>query len=201
MDNAIQLKAKRSLDIVVSLTCLMLFSLPMAVVAAIIRLESPGPALLRQERAGQGGRPFILYKFRSMREAESGYESHEERVTPFGAFIRRWRIDELPQLFNVLKGDMSLVGPRPTLIYQLKRYNDYQRKRLEAKPGITGWAQIHGDVAISWPERIEYDVWYVENWSFLLDLKILLFTPLALLRIRKINAEMGPPPDEISGAF
>jgi len=198
MDKTIQLKAKRVLDIVISSACLLLFSLPMAVVAVIIRQESPGPALIRQERAGQGGRPFTLYKFRSMREAEPGCESHEERVTPFGAFIRRWRIDELPQLINVLKGDMSLVGPRPTLVYQVERYNAYQRKRLEVKPGITGWAQIHGDVAISWPERIEHDVWYVENWSFILDIKILLMTPSALLRIRKINADKGPPPDEIS---
>jgi len=193
-----QLWVKRAIDVAVSLVGLALLSVPMAVVAAVIRLESPGPALLKQERAGQGGRPFVLYKFRSMREAEPGREAHEQRVTPFGALIRRWRVDELPQLLNVLKGDMSLVGPRPTLPYQVERYNEFQRRRLEVKPGITGWAQIHGDKAPTWPERIELDVWYVDNWSLALDIRILLMTPLALLRIRKVNVETGPPEDEIS---
>ena len=194
----VQLKLKRVMDIAVSLAGLALLSVPMAVVAAVIKLESPGPALLKQKRAGQGGKLFVLYKFRSMREAEPGREAHEQRVTPFGTFIRRWRVDELPQLFNVLKGDMSLVGPRPTLPYQVERYNEFQRRRLEAKPGITGWAQIHGDRSLNWPERIELDVWYVDNWSLALDIRILFITPLALLRIRKVNAETGPPEDKIS---
>lgn len=172
----------------------------MLFLALLIKLESKGPVLFKQERIGKGGVPFTLYKFRSMREeGEQGSIFHDaKRVTSVGKFIRRWRIDELPQLINVIKGNMSIVGPRPTLPYQAERYNADQRRRLGVQPGITGWSQIHGDEAVGWPERIELDIWYIEKWSLWLDIKTIFLTPFALLRIRRVNVEEGPPPDELS---
>ncbi len=143
--------------------------------------------LYRQTRVGQDGRDFELLKLRTMvvgaETQGAGYAVNvgDSRITRVGAFLRRTSIDELPQLLNVVRGDMSLIGPRPTLRYQVERYDERQRRRLEVKPGITGWAQIHGRAELSWPERIELDVWYVEHRSPLVDLKILLRTPLALL--------------------
>ncbi len=188
------------LDIAVSIIALLVLGAPAGLLAVVIKLESRGPALFRQKRIGRNGAPFTLYKFRSMREegACASLFHDAERVTPVGRLIRKWRIDELPQFINVLKGDMSVVGPRPTLPYQVERYNAIQRRRLDIRPGITGWSQIHGDKAISWPERIELDIWYIDNWSLWLDIKTMLLTPLALLRIRKVNVEEGPPPDDIS---
>ena len=196
----VQQALKRFFDFVVVTILLVIFSLPLVLIAFALKLESRGPAIFRQERAGRDGKVFTLYKLRSMRiSKEQGDIFHEEQnVTGVGKFIRRWRIDEIPQFINVLKGDMSIVGPRPTLPYQAERYNQEQRRRLSVRPGLTGWSQIHGDSAISWPDRIDLDSWYVDNWSLWLDLKIMLATPIALLRIRKINAEEGPPPDEIS---
>ena len=160
----------------------------MLVAAAVaIRLEDRGPVLYRQTRVGQDGRDFELLKLRTMvvgaETQGAGYAVNvgDSRITRVGAFLRRTSIDELPQLLNVVRGDMSLIGPRPTLRYQVERYDERQRRRLEVKPRITGWAQIHGRAELSWPERIELDVWYVEHRSPLVDLKILLRTPLALL--------------------
>jgi len=196
----LQLTLKRIIDVTVSLVMLAVFALPLAVIALALKLESTGPVIFKQERAGKDGKPFVLYKLRSMKTARgNGPIFHDEQsVTSVGGFIRRWRIDEMPQFVNVLKGEMSIIGPRPTLPYQAERYDSEQRKRLNVSPGLTGWSQIHGDSAISWPDRITLDVWYVDNWSLCLDLKIMLLTPAALLRIRKINVEEGPPPDEIS---
>ena len=161
---------------------------PVLVAAAVaIKLEDRGPVLYRQTRVGQDGRDFELLKLRTMvvgaETQGAGYAVNvgDSRITRVGAFLRRTSIDELPQLLNVVRGDMSLIGPRPTLRYQVERYDERQRRRLEVKPGITGWAQIHGRAELSWPERIELDVWYVEHRSPLVDLKILLRTPLALL--------------------
>ncbi|MBC7248243.1 MAG: sugar transferase [Actinobacteria bacterium] len=191
---------KEVLDRILSLIALIILAIPMGIIAVLIRLESPGPALFKQERAGRDGKIFILYKFRSMKgNGGQNYTFHdEEHITTVGRLLRKWRLDELPQLINVLKGDMSLVGPRPALPYQVERYDSEQKRRLCVKPGVTGWSQIHGDEAISWPDRIKLDVWYVDHWSLWLDIKIILMTPGALLRIRKINVEKGPPPDEIS---
>ena len=142
--------------------------------------------LYRQTRVGQAGRDFELLKLRTMvvgaETQGAGYAVNvgDSRITRVGAFLRRTSIDELPQLLNVVRGDMSLIGPRPTLRYQVERYDERQRRRLEVKPGITGWAQIHGRAELSWPERIELDVWYVEHCSPRTDLLILLRTPLAL---------------------
>ncbi len=158
----------------------------LALGALAIKLEGRGPVLYRQERVGKDAVPFELLKLRTMvvgaEQQGAGFavDRGDPRITRVGRILRRLSIDELPQLWNVLRGDMSLIGPRPTLAYQVERYTARQRRRLEVKPGLTGWAQIHGRAALPWEERIELDVWYVENRSALLDLKILLRTPLAL---------------------
>ncbi len=191
---------KRVIDITIAALLLGIVAIPLAIASVLLKLESDGPAIFQQKRVGKDGKVFTLYKLRSMRasEVQEDMWPSSESVTRVGVFIRKWRIDELPQLVNVIKGDMSIVGPRPTLEYQVDRYNAEQARRLTVKPGITGWAQIHGDEAISWPDRIELDLWYIDNWSISLDLKIIALTPHALLRLRKINADEGPPPDEIS---
>ena len=143
--------------------------------------------LYRQTRVGKDGEDFELLKLRTMVVGAEGQgagwaiDKGDPRITRVGAFLRRTSIDELPQLLTVVRGEMSLIGPRPTLRYQVERYDERQRRRLEVRPGLTGWAQIHGRAGLSWPERIELDVWYVEHRSPLVDLRILLRTPLALL--------------------
>lgn len=152
------------------------------VLAIMIRLDSPGSVFFRQKRIGKGGQPFVALKFRSMVDKAStmglglNVAVDDSRITRVGRFLRNTSLDELPQLFNVILGDMSLVGPRPTLPDQVAAYNGFQRRRLLVKPGITGWAQVNGRNAIPWEERIKLDVWYVENWSLSLDLAILLRT-------------------------
>jgi lipopolysaccharide/colanic/teichoic acid biosynthesis glycosyltransferase len=158
----------------------------LAASALAIKLEDGGPVLYRQRRVGRDGREFELVKLRTMvvgaetQGAGWAVNRGDPRITRVGRVLRRLSLDELPQLWNVVRGEMSLIGPRPTLKYQVDRYTDHQRRRLEVKPGITGWAQIHGRAALPWEERIELDVWYVEHRSPWLDLKILLRTPLAL---------------------
>jgi lipopolysaccharide/colanic/teichoic acid biosynthesis glycosyltransferase len=162
---------------------------PVLAAAALgIKLEDRGPVLYRQSRVGQDGRDFELLKLRTMVvDAErqgAGFAVNEgdARITRIGALLRRLSVDELPQLWNVLRGEMSLVGPRPTLRYQVEQYDERQRRRLDVKPGLTGWAQVNGRAALAWPERIELDLWYVEHRSAWLDLKILARTPRALFR-------------------
>jgi lipopolysaccharide/colanic/teichoic acid biosynthesis glycosyltransferase len=156
--------------------------------AAAIRLESPGPIILRQTRVGRDGHDFTMFKFRTMvvdaHTTGSGWLIAEDdpRITRVGAFLRKSALDELPQLVNVLRGDMSIVGPRPTLRYQVEQYTPFQRRRLEVRPGLTGWAQVRGRNLLSWPERIELDVWYVDHRSLWLDVKIIARTLPALLR-------------------
>lgn len=154
--------------------------------ALAVKLDDRGPAIYQQRRVGLRGQEFGLVKLRTMvvdaeREG-AGYSVNEgdPRITRVGAALRRLSLDELPQLWNVVRGEMSLVGPRPTLSYQVERYTERQRRRLEARPGITGWAQVHGRAVLPWSERIELDVWYVENQSIWLDLRILARTPRAL---------------------
>jgi lipopolysaccharide/colanic/teichoic acid biosynthesis glycosyltransferase len=161
---------------------------PVLVAAAIaIKLEDGGPVLYRQTRVGKDGVDFELLKLRTMvvgaEQQGAGWavNAGDPRITRIGALLRRASVDELPQLWNVVRGDMSLIGPRPTLRYQVERYDERQRRRLDVAPGITGWAQIHGRASLPWAERIELDVWYVEHRSPLVDLKILLRTPFALL--------------------
>jgi len=158
----------------------------LGVAALAVKLGDRGPVLFRQMRVGKGGSDFELLKLRTMvvgaESIGAGYAVNEgdARITRTGRILRRLSLDELPQLWNVVRGDMSMIGPRPTLRYQVERYDDRQRRRLDVKPGITGWAQVHGRAALPWAERIELDVFYVEHRSPLLDLKILLKTPLAL---------------------
>jgi lipopolysaccharide/colanic/teichoic acid biosynthesis glycosyltransferase len=154
--------------------------------ALAVKLTSRGPALYRQTRVGKDGADFELLKLRTMvvgAEAQgAGFavDRGDSRITPVGRILRRLSLDELPQLWNVVRGDMSVIGPRPTLRYQVERYTPHQRRRLDVKPGITGWAQVHGRATLPWAERIELDVWYVEHRSPLLDAKILARTPFAL---------------------
>jgi lipopolysaccharide/colanic/teichoic acid biosynthesis glycosyltransferase len=166
---------------------LLLLASPLLLLAAIaIKLDDGGPMLYRQRRVGKDGVDFELLKLRTMivgaEKVGAGFaiDRGDPRITRAGRTLRRLSIDELPQLWNVVRGDMSLIGPRPTLRYQVERYTPRQRRRLDVKPGITGWAQIHGRARLPWDERIELDVWYVERRSAWLDLKILARTPLAL---------------------
>jgi lipopolysaccharide/colanic/teichoic acid biosynthesis glycosyltransferase len=158
----------------------------LALSAVAIALEDGRPVLYRQERVGRNEEPFELLKLRTMvvgaetQGAGFAVDRGDARITRVGRILRKLSLDELPQLWNVLRGDMSLVGPRPTLAYQVERYTPRQHRRLDVKPGLTGWAQIHGRAALPWDERIELDVWYVEHRSPLVDLKILLRTPFAL---------------------
>jgi lipopolysaccharide/colanic/teichoic acid biosynthesis glycosyltransferase len=162
-------------------------SAPVVALAALaIKLEDRGPVLYKQVRVGKDGEDFEVLKLRTMvvgaehKGAGFAVDKGDSRITRVGRFLRRSSIDELPQLWNVLRGDMSVIGPRPTLRYQVERYTERQRRRLEVRPGLTGWAQIHGRASLPWEERIELDVWYVEHRSPRVDLKILLRTPLAL---------------------
>jgi lipopolysaccharide/colanic/teichoic acid biosynthesis glycosyltransferase len=177
----------RALDIAGAGLGLVLASPVLAAAAVAIKLEDGGPVLYKQRRVGLGEEEFELLKLRTMvvgaEQLGAGFAVNrgDPRITRVGRVLRRLSLDELPQLWNVVRGDMSIVGPRPTLAYQVERYTPRQRRRLEVKPGLTGWAQVHGRAALPWEERIELDVWYVEHRSARLDLKILLRTPLALL--------------------
>jgi len=173
---------KEIFDRIVSFFALVILLPLFFIIAIIVKLDSKGPFFFVQERVGTGGKPFNAVKFRTMlvganEKTEGKYIDKENPyVTHFGKFLRRSGIDELPQVINVLKGDMSLVGPRPTLKYQVEKYNDFQKRRLLMKPGITGWALVNGRNKLTWEERIKYDVQYVNNWSFWLDIKILFKT-------------------------
>jgi undecaprenyl phosphate N,N'-diacetylbacillosamine 1-phosphate transferase len=183
----VHMAVKRVFDILLS-SALIVLLLPLFLfIILLIKLDSAGPAFFVQERAGQFGRPFKIYKFRTMiQDAISmgdgvNVKQNDFRITKTGGFLREWSLDELPQIFNIFKGDMSFVGPRPTLMYQIKKYSEEQRKRLNMKPGLTGLAQINGRNNLSWPEKIKYDVQYVENFNLLLDIKILVKTIWVIL--------------------
>jgi lipopolysaccharide/colanic/teichoic acid biosynthesis glycosyltransferase len=178
----------RAFDVAGSAVGLAVSSPFLAAAALAIKLDDGGPVLYRQRRVGHHGEEFDLLKLRTMvvgaEKQGAGWAVNrgDPRITRAGRLLRRLSLDELPQFWNVLRGDMSLIGPRPTLSYQVEQYTPRQRRRLEVKPGLTGWAQIHGRAALPWDERIELDVWYVEHRSPWLDLKILVRTPLALFR-------------------
>ena len=176
----------RTADVAIAGLGLVVVSPVLAVAALAVKLGDGGPVLYRQTRVGKDGADFELLKLRTMVVgaesigAGAAVNEGDSRITRAGALLRRLSIDELPQLWNVVRGEMSVIGPRPTLRYQVDRYTERQRHRLDVKPGITGWAQIHGRATLPWDERIELDVWYVEHRSPSLDVKILLRTPLAL---------------------
>jgi undecaprenyl phosphate N,N'-diacetylbacillosamine 1-phosphate transferase len=179
---------KRIFDIFASGLAL-IFLLPVfAIIGIFIKIDSKGPVFFIQQRAGKDGKPFGAYKLRTMvdnaEKLGEGLKKDDPRITRVGKYLR-WGIDELPQLINVLKGDMSIVGPRPTLMSQVEQYTDEHRRRLEMKPGITGWALINGRNKLSWIEKIEYDIWYIDNWSLWLDIKILFKTLWVVLITRE----------------
>ena len=183
---------KRLFDITASVIGLLLLMPVIALVALQIRRKLGSPVLFRQVRPGKNGLPFEMIKFRTMRDAvddEGNLLPDSERMTAFGHFLRATSLDELPELWNVLKGDMSLVGPRPLLMEYLPWYSAEQYRRHEVRPGVTGWAQVNGRNAISWEDKFRLDVWYVDNYSFFLDLKILFLTVKKVLVRDGISAE------------
>ena len=178
----------RAVDVAIAGAGLLVASPFLAAAALATKLADGGPVLYRQTRVGRHGEDFEMLKLRTMvvgaerMGAGPAVDAGDSRITRVGSFLRRTSIDELPQLWNVLRGDMSIVGPRPTFRYQVEQYDEHQLRRLEVRPGLTGWAQVNGRAALSWPERIELDVWYVDNRSPRVDLAILLRTPLVLFR-------------------
>lgn len=182
---------KRIMDFVASLTALIILSPLMALSAVLVKISDGGSVLFKQRRPGKDGKIFTVYKFRTMSEKtedENGRElSDVERMTKIGSFLRKTSLDELPQLFNVLKGDMSFIGPRPLLCEYLELYTPYQMRRHEVLPGISGLAQVNGRNAITWEEKFDYDVYYVDNMSFWLDLKIIFKTIKNTLKRADIN--------------
>jgi lipopolysaccharide/colanic/teichoic acid biosynthesis glycosyltransferase len=201
--------AKRLLDLSVAIPAVILLALPFAAIALAIKLDDGGPVFFRQERVGRGGRPFRVWKFRTMvvdavsKGLGVTVAAGDERITRVGRALRNLGIDELPQVLNVLTGEMSLVGPRPTLSYQVEHYDARQRRRLEVRPGITSLAVVSGRNALSWKDRIELDVWYIDHWSLGLDLKILFRTLWCVLVTREglygkdgVNDSFVEPGDE-----
>jgi sugar transferase EpsL len=194
---------KRLFDIVGAATGLILLSPVIVLVAMAVARSMGRPVLFRQQRPGRGGRPFGMVKFRTMSDAR-GHDGQllpdGERLTRVGRFLRATSLDELPELWNVLVGDMSLVGPRPLLMAYLDRYTPEQARRHDVKPGVTGWAQVNGRNAISWDEKFNLDIWYVDNHSFLIDLRILYATVVRVIQRKDINsAEAATMPEFLGG--
>jgi lipopolysaccharide/colanic/teichoic acid biosynthesis glycosyltransferase len=193
-------RSKRALDILITVPALIVLSPLMIAIAVWVRRDSPGGALFRQARVGYAGRPFALLKFRSMvvgaerLGAGLAVTANDERITRSGALLRRLSLDELPQLWNIIRGDMSLVGPRPTVAWQVEHYSPRQRGRLAARPGLTGLAQVSGRNSLPWSERIELDLEYIDNWSLRGDLMILLRTAWVVLRRAGAYRGEGTPP-------
>ncbi|HWY69375.1 MAG TPA: sugar transferase [Terriglobales bacterium] len=192
---------KRGLDLLVGSLCLIVAAPLMLVIAVCVRASMGSPVLFQQLRPGLGGRLFVLHKFRSMRIGNgSGSDSVDHRISRLGAVLRKTSLDELPELWNVLRGEMSLVGPRPLLKEYLDRYSPEQRRRHEVLPGITGWAQVNGRNALDWDERFTMDIWYVDHQSLWLDLKILSMTLLQVLRQKGISRPGHATMPEFTGA-
>lgn len=192
MNGCYQRYGKSLLDLTLAGIALVLFSPLLTAIALFVRIKLGSPVLFRQQRPGLHGKPFTLLKFRTMNDArdpDGNLLPDEQRLTPFGQFLRRTSLDELPELFNVLRGEVSLVGPRPLLMRYLDRYTPEQMRRHEVKPGITGWAQVNGRNALSWEEKFALDVWYVDHLSFWLDLKIILLTIWKVLRREGISQD------------
>lgn len=193
---------KRILDLFFALLIGVIF-LPFGLIISIcIMMESEGPVFFQQERVGKNCKIFRIYKFRTMRrETKRGEKSLSdmERMTKVGTFLRKTSLDEMPQILNILKGDMSFIGPRPLLVEYISRYTEYQMRRHEVEPGISGWAQVNGRNAISWEEKFEYDVWYVNHNSFFLDCKIFLRTIWTLFNRLGVNKSSGVTMEEFLG--
>ncbi len=171
--------SKRALDLIAASLGLIILSPLILLIAVLVRVRLGAPVLFRQQRPGFKERPFYIYKFRTMtdtRDAAGRLLPDSERLTGLGRWLRLWSLDELPELLNILRGEMSIVGPRPLLMEYLPLYNSEQHRRHDVVPGLTGWAQVHGRNALDWPSRFALDVWYVDHWSFWLDIRILLMT-------------------------
>jgi lipopolysaccharide/colanic/teichoic acid biosynthesis glycosyltransferase len=194
---------KRLLDLAVSVPALVVLSPVLAAVALLVRVKIGAPVFFRQQRPGLGGRPFLLVKFRTMRDAVDAHGHplpDAERMTPFGRWLRSTSLDELPTLLNVVRGDMSLVGPRPLLMDYLPLYSPEQARRHEVKPGVTGWAQVNGRNAIGWDDKFALDVWYVEHRSLLLDLRILARTVAKVWAREGINQQGEATMERFTGS-
>lgn len=194
---------KRIFDLIVALFFLLVFSPLLLTIALLVRVKLGSPVLFCQERPGLQGDVFRLYKFRSMtddRDTAGLLLPDSRRLTPFGRFLRSSSLDELPALWNVFKGEMSLVGPRPLLVEYLPLYSEEETRRHNVRPGITGWAQVNGRNAISWSEKFKFDVWYVDNQSFLLDLKILLLTVKKVFIREGISADGQATMEKFTGS-
>lgn len=194
--------AKRAIDIIFSLIMMTMMLPVMLLVACAIRMCLGSPVLFRQARPGLHGKPFIMFKFRTMRtafDAQGRPLPDRERLGALGRWLRATSLDELPELWNVLVGDMSLVGPRPLLVHYLPLYTPEQARRHEVRPGITGWAQVNGRNAISWKQKLEYDVWYVDHWTLWLDLRILCLTVVKTFSAAGINKDGHATTDEFRG--
>lgn len=193
---------KRLFDIILSLISIILLSPIMLIIFFLIKRKLGSPAIFKQRRPGMQGKIFTMYKFRSMidlKDENGELLPDEDRLTNFGVLIRKTSLDELPELLNILKGDMSFVGPRPLLVRYLDRYTEQQARRHEVKPGLTGWAQINGRNELSWEEKFSLDVWYVDNWTLSLDLKILFLTLWKVLQRSGINAAGEATMSEFKG--
>lgn len=194
---------KRLLDLVLSAVALLLLSPVILVVAILVRCNLGAPVIFCQERPGKDEEIFKLYKFRSMTDACDAYGEllpDELRLTRFGRFLRSTSLDELPELWNIFKGDMSIVGPRPLLVKYLPLYNEEQRHRHDVTPGLTGWAQVHGRNLCSWEEKFDYDIWYVDHVSFILDLQIIFLTVKSVLKREGISSEDSATMEEFTGS-
>lgn len=193
---------KRFFEFLIALVILIILSPLLAALAIMVRVIIGSPVLFKQQRPGLQGKPFTIYKFRTMTDEwdeKGNWLPDGERLTRLGRFLRKNSMDELPELFNVIKGDMSIVGPRPLLIQYLDRYTPEQARRHEVKPGITGWAQVNGRNAISWEDKFKLDVWYVEHASFLLDIKIIFLTIWKIFKREGINQPGQATIEEFKG--
>ena len=193
---------KRAFDIVFSACWLIGFAPLLAVVAILVRLKLGSPVLFIQERPGLRARPFRMVKFRTMTDArgpDGELLPDEQRLTPFGKFLRSTTLDEFPEMWNVLVGDMSVVGPRPLLMRYVARYDAFQARRMEVKPGVTGWAQVNGRNALGWEEKFALDVWYVDHRTFWLDMKIVVMTFFMVFARKGINSDMAATMEEFWG--
>ena len=193
---------KQLLDVAIALSVLILLSPVIVLVAAVLYIQNSGAVFFLQERPGYNEMPFHIIKFKTMtdeRDSDGNLLPDNQRITKFGGLIRKLSLDELPQLFNVIKGDMSMIGPRPLLFKYIPLYSERQRRRHEVKPGITGWAQVNGRNSISWEKKFEHDLYYVENLSLLLDLKIFFLTILKILKRDGVNQSDSRPMQPFDG--
>lgn len=198
----IQTVLKRIIDILISAVGLVVLSPVLVILAIIVRIKIGSPVLFRQKRPGLGGKGFVIYKFRTMtngQDAKGNLLPDAGRLAPFGRFLRETSLDELPELFNVIKGDMSIVGPRPLMMKYLDRYTPEQARRNEVKPGITGWAQVNGRNAVSWQDKFKLDVWYVDNRSLWLDVKIIFKTVWMVVTKQGVTQADRATVDEFMG--